>query len=113
MMGGAYFAIIGCSDGSMTAYDLNSNHFVDGGQKKWCISGEIGHSRCNNQSMVIASSSGTLARFATTIGSLFPQDSKNVIILKAEGPIVSLAMDDLNNEGLVGTAFGALYYLNF
>jgi hypothetical protein len=26
---------------------------------------------------------------------------------------VSLAMDDLNNEGIVGTAFGALYYLNF
>lgn len=34
-------------------------------------------------------------------------------IFRAEGPVVALAMDDLNNEGLVGTAQGTLYYINF
>jgi len=110
---GAYFAILGASDGSMTAYDLNQNQFIDGGEKKWCISGEIGHARCNNHSMVIASSSGTIARFNTQMGGLFPTDNKEVQILRADGPVVALAMDDLNDEGIAGTAYGALYYLNF
>ena len=63
--------------------------------------------------MVIASSSGTIARFNTQIGGLFPTDNKEVQILRADGPVVALAMDDLNDEGIAGTAYGALYYLNF
>ncbi len=34
-------------------------------------------------------------------------------MLEADGAIVSLAMDDLNNEGMVGTSNGSIYYLNF
>lgn len=110
---GTYFVVLGASDGSMTAYDLNTNQFIDGGEKKWCISGEIGHARCNNQSMVVASSSGTIARFETSMAQMFPIDSKQVQLLKAEGPVVALAMDDLNNEGIASTSFGSVYYLNF
>ncbi len=44
---------------------------------------------------------------------MFPTDAKQVQIFRAEGPVVALAMDDLNNEGLVGTAYGTLYYINF
>ena len=47
------------------------------------------------------------------MGALFPTDSKQVQLLRADGPVVSLAMDDLNDEGILGTAYGALYYLNF
>lgn len=111
--GGTYFAVLGASDGSMTAYDLNNNMFYDGGVKKWCISGEIGHARVNNQTTVVASSSGTIARFAVQLHGLFPTERNQVQFLRADGPIVSLAMDDLNNEGLAGTANGGLYYLNF
>lgn len=34
-------------------------------------------------------------------------------ILKTDSAIVSLAMDDLNNEGVLGTANGGIYYVNF
>ena len=44
---------------------------------------------------------------------MFPTDSLMVQILRADGPVVALAMDDLNNEGILGTAFGGVYYLNF
>jgi len=44
--------------------------------------------------------------------ALFPQDNKGVTILKTEYPVIALAMDDLNEEGLVGTASGQVYYLN-
>ena len=30
-----------------------------------------------------------------------------------DGPVVSMAMDELNNEGIVGTAYGSMYYINF
>jgi hypothetical protein len=36
-----------------------------------------------------------------------------VQVLKADSAIVSLAMDELNNEGVAGTSNGSLYYLNF
>ena len=60
---GAYYAVLGCSDGSMAAYDLNANTFIEDGEKRWVITGEIGHARCANQTIVIASSTGTIARF--------------------------------------------------
>lgn len=96
----------------MTAFDTKHQTFVDYGVKKWCISGEIGEISCTNQSVVIASSSGTIARYSISNGDLFPQDNKVVNILKAEGAVASLSMDELNVEGLVGTSTGAIYYVN-
>ena len=34
-------------------------------------------------------------------------------MLKTEGSIIALAMDDLNEEGLIGTSNGQIYYANF
>jgi len=45
---------------------------VDYGIKKWTIAGEIGHIRCNNQSIVIASSTGTIARYSIANNQVFP-----------------------------------------
>ena len=39
-------------------YLIQSNDF-----DKWVISGEIGHSRSNNHTLVVASSSGSICRF--------------------------------------------------
>ena len=61
---GQYYAVIGCSDGSMAAYDLLLNQFIEDGEKRWVITGEIGHAKASNQTIVVASSSGTIARFA-------------------------------------------------
>jgi hypothetical protein len=36
-----------------------------------------------------------------------------VNLFRADGPVVSLAMDELNNEGIVGTSHGTMYYINF
>ena len=73
---GLYFLILGANDGSMTAFDVNTYQFIDSGLKKWVISGEIAHSRINNGQMVVASSSGTIARFHTTMQQMFPTDAK-------------------------------------
>ncbi len=34
-------------------------------------------------------------------------------MLKADSAVVSLSMDELNNEGIAGTSSGSIYYLNF
>jgi hypothetical protein len=44
---------------------------------------------------------------------MFPTEAKHIQLFRAEGPVVALAMDDLNNEGIVGTAYGGLFYINF
>ena len=97
----------------MQAYDPNANQFLDACIKKWVISGEIGHSRSNNHTLVVASSSGSICRFNISLIHMFPQDNKQVTLFRADGPVVSLAMDELNNEGIVGTSHGTMYYINF
>jgi hypothetical protein len=34
-------------------------------------------------------------------------------ILKTDGAITSLSMDDANVEGMIGTSSGSIYYANF
>lgn len=34
-------------------------------------------------------------------------------ILKTDGAITSISMDATNNEGMIGTASGSIYYANF
>jgi hypothetical protein len=60
----------------MQAYDPNANQFLEACIKKWVITGEIGHVRCNNQSLVVASSSGSIARFQVSLINMFPTDNK-------------------------------------
>ena len=110
---GTYFAILGTAESSMTAYDLHLNQFIDNGEKKWCVDGQTGHMICSNQTLVVATSLGTIARWNLQLGEMFPTESKQLSILRVDGPVTALVMDDLNNEGLAGTAYGALYYVNF
>lgn len=73
---GLYQIFLGANDGSMQAYDPNANQFLDACIKKWVISGEIGHSRSNNNTLVVASSSGSICRFNISLIHMFPQDNK-------------------------------------
>jgi hypothetical protein len=56
----------------------------------------------------MASSNGNVCRYSMNIGesgkvSVFPEDNKNVTILKADSAIIAMCMDELNNEGVIGT----------
>jgi len=33
--------------------------------------------------------------------------------MKADGAVTAVAMDALNNEGLIGTSHGSIFYVNF
>ncbi len=87
--------------------------FIDHGIKKWCISGELGIISCKNNSVVVASSTGTIAKYSIQGDKIFPSDNKNVNIMKTDSAVVALYMDELNQEGIFGTSNGNVYYLNF
>jgi hypothetical protein len=107
--------LIGTSDGSIVAFDNKNNQFVEGGQKQGTLRGQIGHIVCNNDSAVIGSSGGAVARYFLKSSegevSAFPQH--NLKMYNVDGPVTAISMDDLNNEGLVATEAGTIYYINF
>lgn len=61
----------------------------------------------------MASSTGTIAKYSIHGDKVFPQDNNNVNILKTDSAIVALSMDELNQEGILGTANGNVHYVNF
>jgi hypothetical protein len=47
------------------------------------------------------------------LGNIYPpEESGQITSLKAESPITSLVMDDLNVEGILGTSLGNIFYIN-
>jgi hypothetical protein len=62
---------------------------------------------------VISGSGGVIIKYPNTGNKILPPEDPNQIIsIKAESAITSLVMDDLNNEGILGTSLGNIYYLN-
>ncbi len=61
-----YLILIGSSDGALTAYDHKKGEFIDNGAKKWAIKGEVSHSSVKNDCVVLASATGSLARYSTS-----------------------------------------------
>ena len=77
------------------------------------MAGEIGEISCLHDSVVLGGSSGTLTRYPVVDAQVFPQDRQSVQSFKLDGGIIAVSMDSLNNEGIVGTGAGSLYYINF
>ena len=107
-----YLILIGCADGSLISYDQKNQRFLDNGAKKWSISGEIGSISCKNNTVVLGSSTGTIVRYAINNGKIYPEDSTSTQTYNCNGGIVSLSLDELNQEGVIGTNAGILYYVN-
>jgi hypothetical protein len=75
--------------------------------------GQIGQISIKNNSVVLGMSTGMIIKYATNGLRVLPQrDASSLTCLQADGAITSLVMDDLNVEGVCGTASGNLYYLN-
>ena len=75
--------------------------------------------------MVIADSSGQISRYPIPGGKVFPPEDMDLITTLNASPstsgsltlgkasITSIVMDDLNVEGMLGTAEGNIHYINF
>ena len=65
------------------------------------------------QTVVIATSSGNLYNYDVKKNSdvLPPEDDKTTQTEMAEGSIVAISMDERNEEGMVGTSQGKIFYV--
>ena len=60
----------------------------------------------------MASSSGAILRYSVVAGNIFPTKDTKTLSLQTDGAVTCIQMDNLNNEGILGTSKGNLYYLN-
>jgi len=108
-----YYVVIGTSDGSLVAYDLQRNEYVDIGTSGEIIDGAIGAISVKSGSIVIASSRGVISQYPLVGTQIQPEDIDMVTEINCDAAIVAISMDDQNNEGLIGTENGTIYYVNF
>ena len=107
------YVVIGASNGSIVAYDDTNHEYVDFGARGEVIEGQVGAISIKNNSIVMASSGGCLCHYPLVGAQIQPEDPDMVTTFNCDSAIVALSMDDLNNEGLVGTENGTIYYVNF
>lgn len=105
--------ILGSADGAIVAFDPENQEFIEFGNKKYIMQGQIGTISARNNSVVLSSSTGVIVRYPIVLGNIYPpEESGQITSLKAESPITSLVMDDLNVEGILGTSLGNIFYIN-
>lgn len=105
--------LLGSSDGAIVAFDPEEQEFIQFGNKKYIMQGQIGTICARNNSVVLSSSTGVIVKYPIVQGNIYPPEEPGQITsLKAESPITSLVMDELNVEGILGTSLGNIFYIN-
>lgn len=108
----ACLLLLGTRDGALVAYNPLSYEFLNFGSKLFAIDGQIGCISVKNSTVLLASSSGAIVRYSVVAGNIFPTKDTKSLYLQADGSVTCIQMDNLNNEGILGTSKGNLYYLN-
>jgi hypothetical protein len=113
---GTYYVLIGCDDGSLVAFNSNEDvedHFVDLGMRQRVIQGQVGVVSIKNGSVVMGTSSGIIAHYVINGSNVQPEDPQLMQFEQVDSAIIAVSMDDSNNEGLIGTEAGSIFYVNF
>lgn len=110
---GRSLLLLGSSDGAIVAFNPETQDFIEFGNKKYIMAGQIGSISAKNNSVVLSSNTGMIVKYPIIHGNIYPpEETGQITSLKAESSIISLVMDDLNLEGILGTSLGNIYYLN-
>jgi len=108
--------LIGCDDGSLVAFNSNEDvedHFVDLGMRQQVIQGQVGVVSIKNGSVVMGTSAGIIAHYLINGSNVQPEDPQLMEYEQVDSAIIAVSMDDSNNEGLIGTEAGSIFYVNF
>lgn len=125
-LGGQAIILLGTAQGELVAYNPKEETWVDRGNQHKIMSGQIGYIIVRNGQCVVADSSGHIARYPIPGGKILPPEDPDVIttlnvsqpltsgsLPQTKTPITALVMDELNVEGIIGTAEGNVHYVNF
>ena len=118
--------LLGTANGEIAAYNPKEANWLDFGNLRQVMAGAIGHIIVRNGQVVVADSTGAVARYPIPSGKVFPPEDPDLAMVlnasatitagseeKLKAPITALVMDELNVEGILGTAEGNIHYVNF
>jgi len=114
--------MIGTADGAVVAVNpnprdlsnINKLDWLEHGKKEFILGEPISSIIYKHSQVVISGGLGNLIRYADKSAQVMPPDDRDMITrIRAEEPITATQMDDQNNEGIVGTANGAIKYIQF
>lgn len=109
---GPRLAVIGASDGSLVGWDETAHEWVDFARGE-VIEGQVGAISIKANAVVVGSSRGCLCRYPLEGDTIQPADRDLITAFNCDSAIVALSMDERNQEGLVGTENGTIYYVYF
>ena len=107
------YAIVGTSEGQLIAFDLNENKYEGAETARKITNGQIGVLQVRGKSVVFGSSDGVVAKYQIVGSAAVPSDMDVLTTQRVDSAVVSISMDDANEQGLVGTEAGSIFYLNF
>ena len=88
--------------------------WIEHGKKEYILGEAISAIVYRNAQVVVSGSQGTIVRYADKMSQVLPPADPDMLSrIKVEEPIVATQMDDKNEEGIVGTAFGSIVYVQF
>lgn len=123
---GSTIVLLGTANGEIVAYNPKEGAWLDYGNLRQMMTGQIGQIIVRNGQVVVADSTGRIARYPIPHGKVFPPEDPDLVSIldasapissgsdvKIKAPITALVMDELNMEGILGTAEGNIHYVNF
>lgn len=76
--------------------------------------GEVGVLSIANNSIVFGCSDGTIGHYKMTGGYItFNPADTEVLKYSVNSAVMSITMDEQNEQGMIGTESGNIYYINF
>lgn len=75
--------------------------------------GEVGVVNIAHDYIVVGCSDGTVAQYRMLGVHVTVQDMDTVIKHSVDSAVMAISMDDVNEQGLIGTEAGNIYYINF
>jgi hypothetical protein len=76
------------------------------------LEGQIGSISAKYNWIVVTDSLGRIVKYQTSEGKIEPPDDpKKIMCQRAESAITAMVMDEKNDEGILGTSLGNIYYL--
>lgn len=111
--------ILGSADGAVVAVNPNPKdstnirklEWVEHGKKEMILGEAISAIIYRHSQVVISGAQGSIVRYADKSAQIMPPDSDMITRIVTGDPIVATQMDDMNNEGIIGTSEGSIKYI--
>jgi len=116
----SHYYLIGTDSGILYAFDQTDQQYVEPNQSFQVVEGEIGQIVVTDRQVVFSTSCGNILWYPLIGSQIYPDMNQlermgqgGDTSQEIDSAIVSMSIDAENNEGLVGTEAGSIFYVQF